>query len=292
MSKSLSKKQKIWNSHYLFVLLTIPTIVEHIEKAGVHSGDSYALLPAKTVDAAHKEKMVSYAQKIVNKLQYRGIMNIQYVIYNDEVYMLEVNPRASRTVPVVSKVCNTPLVSLSTQILLGKSLSEISEKLGLLPDPAYTTIKFPVFSTSKLSGVDPLVGPEMKSTGEGIAISSTIEEAAKKVFHQYVLSKNGAAEVYINGEAQGLEALVQSAGLTLVKDKEVSEWVKTKEALLYVSLQPEDKESRMSALKHGLMVMTEAETASLFFQSFQVDEYQVSSLQEWFQKTKKEVTVS
>ncbi|MCM3150422.1 carbamoyl phosphate synthase large subunit [Priestia megaterium] len=270
----------------------IPTIVEHIEKAGVHSGDSYALLPAKTVEAAHKEKMGSYAQKIVNKFQYKGIMNIQYVIYNDEVYMLEVNPRASRTVPVVSKVCNTPLVSLSTQILLGKSLSEISEKLGLLPDPAYTTIKFPVFSTSKLSGVDPLVGPEMKSTGEGIAISSTIEEAAKKVFHQYVLSKKGAAEVYINGEAQGLEELAQSAGLTLVKDKEVSEWVKTKEALLYVSLQPEDKESRMSALKHGLMVMTEAETASLFFQSFQVDEYHVSSLQEWFQKTKKEVTVS
>ncbi|TYR79533.1 carbamoyl phosphate synthase large subunit [Priestia megaterium] len=271
----------------------IPTIVEHIEKAGVHSGDSYAILPTQTLAKEHKEKIEAYAREIVKKLQYKGIMNIQYVIYNDEVYMLEVNPRASRTVPVVSKVCNVPLISLSTQILLGKSLSEMSEQTGLLPDPAYTTIKFPVFSTSKLSGVDPVVGPEMKSTGEGIAISSTVQEAAKKVFHQYVANKKTAAEVYVDTN-EGAEALIhqiKQAGLTAVIDEDVHTWVKKKEALLFVSLTPAHKEERMAALKHGLLVMSEIETLQLFLQAFHVNDYSVSSLQQWFQTTKKEVTV-
>ncbi|AQX55831.1 carbamoyl phosphate synthase large subunit [Priestia flexa] len=272
----------------------IPTIVEHVEKAGVHSGDSYALLPAQSVTNAHKQQMVLYAQKIVQKLNYKGIMNIQYVIYNDEVYVLEVNPRASRTVPVVSKVCDVPLISLSTQVLLGKSLSEMSEQTGLLPDPSYVTVKFPVFSTSKLSGVDPLVGPEMKSTGEGIAIASTIEEASKKAFHQYVTSKKEAVEVYIDAAevSEELKTAITHAGLKLADTKDLQAWTKGKEALLFVSFDSAKKDNRMLALKHGLLVLTELETFELFLQSYHVREYSVSSLQEWFQHNEKEVTIS
>ncbi|MBM7702598.1 carbamoyl phosphate synthase large subunit [Metabacillus iocasae] len=272
----------------------IPTIVEHVEKAGVHSGDSYAYLPAQTLTETQKHKIVHYAEQLTKKLNYKGIMNIQYVIHNNDVYVLEVNPRASRTVPVVSKVTKVPLISLSTQLLLGKLLPEIHEEKGLLSDVPYTTLKFPVFSTNKLAGVDPLVGPEMKSTGEGIAIASTVEEAAKKVFYSYLMSHKQASEVYIqsNSSNESLVSAIQAVGLKVVIEEDVSNWIRKKEAMLFVSLQRDDKEARMEALKHGLLVMTEEETVQLFLKAFQTNKSSISSLQEWITQTEKEKEVT
>ncbi|WP_110114552.1 carbamoyl phosphate synthase large subunit [Bacillus sp. CGMCC 1.16541] len=272
----------------------VPTIVEHVEKAGVHSGDSYAYLPSQTLKETHKQKIVDYAKKITQKLNYKGIMNIQYVIQDDNVYVLEVNPRASRTVPVVSKVTKVPLISLSTQVLLGKLLTEIHEQKGLLSDVSHVTVKFPVFSTNKLAGVDPLVGPEMKSTGEGIAIASTIEEAAKKVFHSYLMSHKEAHEVYIQGNSvsNNLVSTIKATGLTVVAEEDVSSWVRKKEALLFVSLQQEEKEARMEALKHGLLVMTEEDTIQLFLKAFDAQHTSIASLQEWISQNEKEKEVT
>jgi carbamoyl-phosphate synthase large subunit len=266
--------------------ILIPTIMEHVEKAGVHSGDSYAYLPAQTLTKTVKGKIVDYAGKIARKLCYKGVMNIQYVVDGEEVFVLEVNPRASRTVPIVSKVTGVPLISLSTKILLGKSLAEIHDKTGLLSDPAYQTIKFPVFSTNKLAGVDPLVGPEMKSTGEGIAIAETVEEAALKVFFSYLTSRSTAAQLYVDGtiDPQWLSEL-EAGGLTIVTDGDISEWAVRKEALLFISLHngEEGKQKRLTALKHGLLVMTEKETVDLFIKAFKQKEYEVCSLQAWKQ---------
>lgn len=262
----------------------VPTIMEHVEKAGVHSGDSYAYLPSQTLQETVKEKIVQYAEKIAEKLNYKGVMNIQYLVDGDNVLVLEVNPRASRTVPIVSKVTGVPLISLSTKILLGKSLPEIHEKTGLLSQPAYQTIKFPVFSTNKLAGVDPLVGPEMKSTGEGIAIASTIEEAALKVFYSYLSARSAATQLYVDGKVdeQWLREL-EKHGIDIVTEDEVGEWASKPEALLFVSLDKveEGKQNRLTALKHGLLVMTEKETVELFIKAFSQKQYDVCSLQKW-----------
>lgn len=162
----------------------IPIIAEHIEKAGVHSGDSMALLPAQSLTDDIKDKMTLYAKKLVSELGYKGLMNIQFVIEGNSVYVLEVNPRASRTIPIISKVTDVALVQIATKILLGKySLSNAFEKTGLMDEIPYAVVKYPVFSTFALSGLDSKVGPEMKSTGEGIAIGETVNEALTKVFH-------------------------------------------------------------------------------------------------------------
>ncbi|TXK86250.1 ATP-grasp domain-containing protein, partial [Parageobacillus sp. SY1] len=118
-------------------------------------------LPAQTITDEEQSKIITYAEKIVKKLQFKGIMNIQYVIANDQVYVLEVNPRASRTVPIVSKATGIPLAQIATKLLLGKCLSDVvDEKQRRLASLPYIVLKYPVFSTYKLPGVDPLVGPE------------------------------------------------------------------------------------------------------------------------------------
>jgi carbamoyl-phosphate synthase large subunit len=276
--------------------ILVPTIMEHVEKAGVHSGDSYAYLPSQTLNKAVEEKIVEYAEKIAVKLSYKGVMNIQYLVDGDEVLVLEVNPRASRTVPLVSKVTGVPLISLSTKILLGKSLTEVHEKTGLLSAPSYQTIKFPVFSTNKLAGVDPLVGPEMKSTGEGIAIASTMEEAALKVFYSYLMAHPKANQLCVDGETdeQWLNELKEH-GVKIVKEDDISRWASQQEALLFVSLDAgeEATQRRLAALKHGLLVMTEKETVDLFIKAFNQKPYDVCSLQKWKQNDQqvKEVTI-
>ncbi|MFC3883703.1 carbamoyl phosphate synthase large subunit [Bacillus songklensis] len=276
--------------------ILVPTIMEHVEKAGVHSGDSYAYLPSQTLNKAVEEKIVEYAKKIACKLSYKGVMNIQYLVDGDDVLVLEVNPRASRTVPLVSKVTGIPLIALSTKILLGKSLTEIHGKTGLLSAPSYQTIKFPVFSTNKLAGVDPLVGPEMKSTGEGIAIASTMEEAALKVFYSYLMAHPQANQICVDGETdeQWLNELKEH-GVKVVKEDDINRWASQQEALLFISLGTgeEAKQRRLTALKHGLLVMTEKETVDLFIKAFKQKQYDVCSLQNWKQNDQqvKEVTI-
>lgn len=159
----------------------IPGVMEHIERAGVHSGDSMAVFPPKTLSDEEINTIVSYTIRIARALQVKGLLNIQYVLHDGKLYCLEVNPRASRTVPILSKVTGVPMVRCATQIMLGSRLSDLGYGTGLLPPPPYTAIKAPVFSFEKLGLVDTSLGPEMKSTGEVLGIGDTYEEALYKV---------------------------------------------------------------------------------------------------------------
>lgn len=164
--------------------ILIPGIFEHVEKAGVHSGDSVAIFPAPNLTSEWKQTIELYAQKISKALNVKGIMNIQFVLSPDRqtLYVLEVNPRASRTVPIASKVTGVPMVDLATRVQMGESLSDQDWQLGLHEDVPYYAVKMPVFSTNKLPGVDPILGPEMKSTGEAIGLGSTVDQAMAKAF--------------------------------------------------------------------------------------------------------------
>ncbi len=276
--------------------ILLPTIIEHVEKAGVHSGDSYAFLPAQSLTEEEKAQIVAFAEKIVRQLHFKGIMNIQYVIANGEVYVLEVNPRASRTVPIVSKTTGVPLAQIATKLLLGKCLSDIvAEKHSGLVNVPYIVLKYPVFSTHKLPNVDPLVGPEMKSTGEGITIAENVAEAATKAFHSYLLKKDGAHEIYIDIDIENKESKVQSL-LRLIKDKHLTivtnvpfaEWIKRKEALAFFNLKKDNESAnqRMLALSQQILTFTEIETCHLFLQAIGVNDFSVSSIQHWLKKKK------
>lgn len=159
----------------------IPGIMEHIERAGVHSGDSMAVFPPRTLSKEEVQSIVDYTVQIARALQVKGLLNIQYVLHRGTLYCLEVNPRASRTVPVLSKVTGVPMVRIATQIMLGKRLKDFGLGTGLMAPPPYVTIKAPVFSFEKLGLVDTSLGPEMKSTGEVLGIGRTYEEALFKV---------------------------------------------------------------------------------------------------------------
>lgn len=144
----------------------IPGIMEHIERAGVHSGDSIAVYPPQHLEQHLKDKIVSITTRIAKELKTIGLVNIQFVIYKDEVYVIEVNPRSSRTVPFLSKVTTIPMANLATQAILGKKLKDLGYEEGMWPESEYVSVKVPVFSFAKLRRVEPTLGPEMKSTGE------------------------------------------------------------------------------------------------------------------------------
>lgn len=262
----------------------IPIIAEHVEKAGVHSGDSMALLPAQSLTNEIKDKMTLYAKKLVIELGYKGLMNIQFVIEGNSVYVLEVNPRASRTIPIISKVTDVPLVQIATKILLGKySLSNVFEKTGLMEEIPYAVVKYPVFSTFALSGLDSKVGPEMKSTGEGIAIGVTVKEALTKVFHAQNANHNSG--VYQSKSVKLSEDLlvqISEAGLTL-GDSNFDKWLNEGNAsvVLAYGTTEEDKKLRLMAAKYRLLAFTEEETFKAYLQSLENADPGVISLQEW-----------
>ncbi len=172
--------------------IVVPGIFEHLERAGVHSGDSITIFPPVSISDEIKAKMIEYAEKIALAAPVIGMMNIQYVVNDKEVYVLEVNPRASRTVPIMSKVTGVPMVESATHVQLGKSL-DVSDEHGLLPEPNYYSIKAPIFSASKLKGVDHLLGPEMKSTGETLGLGLSLQEAFSKALQveERTLPENG-----------------------------------------------------------------------------------------------------
>jgi carbamoyl-phosphate synthase large subunit len=157
--------------------------MEQIERAGVHSGDSLALLPARSVSPETTGMIIEYAARISWALQVRGFLNIQVVIWQGKPYVLEVNLRASRTVPFVSKATGVPMVRLATEVMLGRSLAELGHQgVTLLGRPERWAVKAPVFSTGKLFGADPLLGPEMRSTGEVMGTGTTPAEALRRAF--------------------------------------------------------------------------------------------------------------
>lgn len=160
--------------------VVIPGIMEHIERAGVHSGDSIAVYPPQSLSNAVKEKLISYTEKLALGLNIIGLLNIQYVVSNDDVFVLEVNPRSSRTVPFLSKITNVPMANIATKVILGQTLAEQGYVSGLVPEKPGVYVKAPVFSFAKLRNVDISLGPEMKSTGEVMGKDYTLEKALYK----------------------------------------------------------------------------------------------------------------
>ena len=162
--------------------ILIPGIMEHIERTGVHSGDSISVYPAPTITAAVKEKIAGYTRRLAKALHVKGLINIQFIAIGEDVYVIEVNPRSSRTVPYISKVTGIPIVDLATEVIIGKTIRELGYEPGLQPEADYFAIKMPVFSFEKIRGAEISLGPEMKSTGECLGIAKTFNEALYKAF--------------------------------------------------------------------------------------------------------------
>ena len=162
--------------------ILIPGIMEHIERAGIHSGDSISVYPAQTITPKIKRVLEDYTKKLANSLHVIGLINIQFIVYQDEVYVIEVNPRSSRTVPYISKVTGIPIVDLATRVITGEKIKDMGYTPGLQPESEYFAIKMPVFSFEKIRGAEISLGPEMKSTGECLGISKNYNEALYKAF--------------------------------------------------------------------------------------------------------------
>ncbi|WP_175614802.1 carbamoyl-phosphate synthase large subunit [Piscibacillus halophilus] len=186
--------------------VVIPGVMEHIERAGVHSGDSIAVYPTQNISKDIKERCVDITKKIAKELQIRGLINIQFVYHQNEVYVLEVNPRSSRTVPFLSKITGVTMANLATQIMLGKTLKELGYIDGVIPERGLISVKVPVFSFEKLRSVDITLGPEMKSTGEVIGRDQNLEKA-----------------LYKGIIASGLSVPTEGAVLLTVADQDKSE---------------------------------------------------------------------
>ncbi len=162
--------------------ILIPGIMEHIERTGVHSGDSISVYPAYTISQKAKDTLVEYTKRLAQALHVVGMINIQFIDMNDEIYVIEVNPRSSRTVPYISKVTGIPIVDLAARIIMGETIRGMGYEPGLAPAADYVAIKMPVFSFEKLRGAEISLGPEMKSTGECLGIAKTFNEALYKAF--------------------------------------------------------------------------------------------------------------
>lgn len=160
----------------------IPGIMEHIERAGIHSGDSISVYPAQTLTEENKKTIEEYTKSLANALHVKGLINIQFIIYENEVYVIEVNPRSSRTIPYISKVTKLPIVDLATKVILGKKMKELGYELGIQREAGYIAVKMPVFSFEKLRGAEISLGPEMKSTGECLGVAKNLHEALYKAF--------------------------------------------------------------------------------------------------------------
>ena len=162
--------------------ILIPGIMEHIERVGVHSGDSISVYPAQSISQHAKDTIVEYTKRLARSLHVIGMINIQFIVCGEDVYVIEVNPRSSRTVPYISKVTGIPIVPLATKVILGHTIRELGYEPGLQREADYIAIKMPVFSFEKIRGADIALGPEMKSTGECLGIAKTFNEALYKAF--------------------------------------------------------------------------------------------------------------
>jgi carbamoyl-phosphate synthase large subunit len=180
--------------------ILIPGIMEHVERAGIHSGDSIAVYPSFNINDDMVDIIIETTRKLAVELETKGLVNIQYLIKDNQLYVIEVNPRSSRTIPYLSKVTGVPMVDLATKALLGEKLADMGYGTGLYPIPCYCAVKVPIFSFEKLLNVDNQLGPEMKSTGEVLGIGSNFEEAIYKglVAAGYNLDQKGGLFVTVN----------------------------------------------------------------------------------------------
>lgn len=191
--------------------MLVPGIMEHIEHAGVHSGDSMAVYPPQSFSQDVKDQIVAATQKLAVALKCIGIMNIQFIIHEHEAYVLEVNPRASRTVPFLSKITGIEMAQVATQVILGKSLHEQGFQTGLYQESKTIHVKAPVFSFSKLEDVDSYLGPEMKSTGEVMGSDHTFEKALLKAFAGAKMQMPLSGNVLLTSDHHDKEALLPLA---------------------------------------------------------------------------------
>ena len=164
--------------------ILIPGIMEHVERAGVHSGDSIAVYPPLHLEEKHRQLILQHTKNMARHLGVIGLINAQYILYNDDIYVIEVNPRSSRTIPYISKVTGVPIIDLATKVMLGQKLKDLGYGTGLYPEAKYYAVKAPVFSFEKLTDVDTGLGPEMKSTGEVLGLAETFPQALLKAFKE------------------------------------------------------------------------------------------------------------
>lgn len=280
--------------------ILIPTIFEHIEKAGVHSGDSMAITPPVNLTSDEKDQVVDYAEKVAQGMNFKGIFNIQFVMYDDVLYVLEVNPRASRTVPVTSKITSVDMIELATKTLLGSTLTT---DIKLLPENDFYTTKASVFSSTKLPGVDPILVPEMKSTGEIIAVSDTVAGSMTKAF----IWNESLNEAWQEEEKEILIALEDEEVITKLTEKfaqigiavktfseevpfqTIEEWMKTDAAFAVVSCEASNA-IRERAQEFNLIVMSTVETA-FACASMMTEELDVHVVKESLNLLQKEVVL-
>lgn len=286
----------------------IPAVLEHVEKAGVHSGDSTAVTPPYTLSEKIKGTVVSYTEKIAQGMDFKGIFNIQFVVFGKHVYVLEINPRASRTVPMLSKIAGVDLCDLAVKVLLGKTLEEVGFN-GLLPDRSYYSVKMPVFSTSKLPGVDPLIGPEMQSTGELIAIDRSLESAIHKGLcwkEGFTHNWDSAGAVFCDigsDDVAVFEKIVsclrnhkvefvtdcrdtaESLGLDLI---DFTSWMKTEKGTMLISIPKKGVQSgiekRLLAQTHRLQVISDWDQFHLLLMGETAGEEHTKSIGEWIKQ--------
>ncbi|WP_026699939.1 carbamoyl phosphate synthase large subunit [Salibacterium aidingense] len=286
----------------------IPGIFEHVEPAGVHSGDSMAVTPPFSIESGVKSQLVEYAQNIARGMDFKGIFNIQFVYDNHTLYVIEINPRASRTVPIFSKVTGVHMVEGAVEMLLGTPLKEWSGgAAGLKEETPFYTVKAPVFSNDKLPGLDPLLEAEMKSTGELISIAYDKEGACKKAFAwseaqiPLLFKKKGIIYCEINETQrphvkESLTSL-EKMGYTIVssdsddpwyEEMDFSTWVKHPEAAALLSLPKTGystgREHRQEALKQRKTIITNANTFAVMVEAMTGALKEPRAIEEWLQE--------
>lgn len=273
----------------------IPTIFEHIEKSGVHSGDSYAVAPPVTLSDEVQMKIVSYVQKIAKGIGKPSIFNMQFVLHDGMVYVLEINPRASRTVPIVSKHCHIPFIEYAIRVMDGERLKNIIPHIGLGKNDSFYTMKAPVYSTEKLAGVDPKLNPEMQSTGEVMALGSDVQDLVFQSFfyneQRLQKLKKSSFTVWIEGTGKKqdqLKKVFSRAGWNIESGTNQSfyDWLETKKGTVFVSWE-DDHALRIQAQKQGLIVLSTYETACLLASA--IPHSFVWSSRDWIENNKKEV---
>jgi len=186
----------------------IPGVMEHIERAGVHSGDSIAVYPPYNLNDKDLLRIVDVSEKLALAMKTKGLVNIQYLIYGGQLYVIEVNPRASRTVPYISKVTGVPMVDLASRVMLGEPLKDLGYGTGLYRQPPYSCVKVPVFSFEKLADANSMLGPEMKSTGEVLGIGRTLPEALFKGLSAANLTAEGRDGVLLSVETHDYQEIL------------------------------------------------------------------------------------
>ncbi|WP_121664712.1 carbamoyl phosphate synthase large subunit [Metabacillus litoralis] len=253
----------------------IPTYIEHVEPAGVHSGDSLAILPSQNLTDKNKQVIADYANALVKKLNYRGIMNIQFLVNGEDIYVLEVNPRASRTAPVISKVTGIPVIKHATHLLCGKKLKELqiqpSEQSNMV------AVKYPVFSSHALHDVDITLGPEMKATGEGMCVGKELKSIYRKIFKKEL---ENVTSVYFDIKNEEALKTAKEAGLNVVTS-DYQTWVEGEKGI-FVSLvdSEEAKLERQQALEKGMILFTNLATYYACIDSLSALDEDVSSIQQ------------